>query len=149
MNLKHLVILVSVNAVIIGMILTIFASGAIVSSANVSSSGIVATANLRIYSDSACTQTITSIDWGTVSSGSSINKTVYIKNVGTAPLTLSLTKNNWNPTTANGPITLTWNREGTTLAVNQVSAATLTLGVSSGINGITSFSVNIVISGTG
>jgi hypothetical protein len=35
------------------------------------------------------------------------------------------------------------------LTASQVATATLTLGVSSSISGITAFSVNIVITGTG
>ena len=139
-----------IGIAVMGLLLaTLIASGALVSSTTVSASGIVATANLGIYSDSACTQKITSIDWGSTSPGASITKTVYVRNVGTTAVTLSMSKTNWNPTTANGPINLTWNREGTVLAANQVSAATLTLGVSSSISGITTFSMNIVITATG
>lgn len=107
------------------------------------------TVSLGVYSDSACTQNLTSIDWGTLSPGGSVTRTIYVKNTGNTQITLSMTPANWNPASANGPITLTWNREGTTLSAGQSTSATLTLSVSSSISGITSFSVNIVISGTG
>ena len=130
-------------------LLILIASGALVSTSTVSASRIVAKAKLGIYSNSACTQKITSIDWGTISQGSSISKTVYVKNLGTTPLTLSISNTNWNPTTVNGSIALIWNRESTILARNQVTSANFTLGVSSSISGITSFSMDIVITGTG
>ncbi|MGD6852785.1 MAG: hypothetical protein ACQCN6_12070 [Candidatus Bathyarchaeia archaeon] len=53
----------------------------------------------------------------------------------------------WNPTGANGPITITWNQEGATLAQGQSKAATITLSVSSSITDISSFSVQINVSG--
>jgi hypothetical protein len=146
---KNIAIVSAVAVAVAGLLVTLFASGALVSSKTVSSSGIIATATLGVYSDSACTQSLTSIDWGTISPGSSVTRTIYVKNLGTAQLTLSMTKTSWNPASANGPITLTWNRGGTVLAANQVATATLTLGVSSSISGIATFSVNIVITGTG
>jgi hypothetical protein len=128
---------------------TMLVSGALVSTKTISSTGVVTSANLGLYSDSACTQALTSINWGTVSPGGSVAKTVYVKNTGNAQVSLSITKANWNPTTANGPVTITWNQEGAVLATNQVSTATLTLNVASSVSGIATFSVDIVISGTG
>jgi hypothetical protein len=149
MKLKKVILLTTASVVAVGLLLTLLASGALVSSTTMSSSGIIATANLGVYSDSACTQKITSIDWGTISPGGSVTKTVYVKNIGTTQVNLSLTSTGWNPSNTNGPITLTWNSEGTILATNQVTTATLTLTVSSTINGITNFNVNIVVAGTG
>jgi len=129
------------------LFVSLLASGAIVTTATVSSSGVISTANLGIYSDSACTQRITSINWGNIASSSSVTRTVYVKNTGNTALTLHMATTSWSPTTANGPITLSWNRENTVLNANQVTTATLTLSTQSSINGITTFSVNIVISG--
>ena len=64
------------------LFVSLLASGAIVTTATVSSSGVISTANLGIYSDSACTQRITSINWGNLSPSSSVTRTVYIKNTG-------------------------------------------------------------------
>jgi hypothetical protein len=118
-------------------------------SQSVSSSGSVTAINVGVYSDSSCTQNLTTIDWGTVAPGNSVTKTVYVKNTGNSDITLSMTKNGWNPTSANGPITVTWNKESTTLSAGASAAAIITLSVSSSISGITTFSVNIVITGTG
>ena len=133
---------------IAGLFLTIATSGLIVSSQTVQNSGVVASANVGLYSDYSCTQSVSSISWGTVSPGNSITRTVYVKNIGNVPLTVSMTKTNWSPTSANGPVTLTWDRENSVLTANQVVAATLTLGISSNAIGITTFSFDIVITGT-
>jgi hypothetical protein len=134
---------------IAGLFSTLFASGVLVTSKTIATSGVLATANLGIYSDSACTQSLNPFNWGTISPGGSATKTLYVKNLGTVQVTLSLSATNWNPTTANGPIALSWNREGAVLAASQVTTATLTLSTSSTASGITTFNVDVVISGTG
>jgi hypothetical protein len=135
--------------VMVGIVLTVTTAGLISVSQSVSSSGSVTAINVGVYSDSSCTQNLTTIDWGTVAPGNSVTKTIYVKNTGNSDITLSMTKNSWNPTSANGPITVTWNKESTTLSAGASAAAIITLSVSSSISGITTFSVNIVITGTG
>jgi hypothetical protein len=116
---------------------------------SIPTSGSVWAVNVGVYSDSACTQNLTSISWGNVHPGESVSRTIYVKNTGTAPITLSLSMSGWNPAVANGPITIAWDREGTTLNSGQSVAATIVLSVSSGISGITDFSVNMIVSGVG
>jgi hypothetical protein len=135
--------------VAVGLILTATTAGLLSVSQTVSSSGTVTAVNVGVYSDSACTLTLTSIDWGTISPGNSVTRTIYVKNTGNTQITLSMTTTSWNPSSADGPITLTWDKESSTLTVGESTAATLTLSVSSSISGITTFSVNIVITGTG
>jgi hypothetical protein len=111
---------------------------------------VLSTVNVGVYNDQACTQNCTSISWGTLAPGSSTIKTVYVKNTGTLPMTLSMATSGWNPSNADGPITLGWNREGAALNASQSINATLTLTVSPSINSsITAFSFNITITGTG
>lgn len=104
--------------------------------------------DLGVFYDSACTQLGKSMNLGSISPDESVNTTLYLKNTGSSTLKLSLRTKNWNPKEANGPVALTWNLEGAELSVNQVSTATLTLSVSPTIQGITSFSFDVVISGT-
>ena len=132
-----------------GLFLTMTTAGLITVTKSIPTSGTINTVNVGVYSDSACTQQLTSITWGAVSPGGSAAKTVYVKNTGTNQITLSMTKQNWTPTNANGPITITWNKESTTLSANEVATASLILSVSSSISGITTFSVDVVITGTG
>ena len=112
------------------------------------SSGNIAAVNVGIYSDFACTQKLESIDWGDIAPGEAVNRAVYLKNTGNTQITLSMTANNWNPPNANGPITLTWNKEGTLLNPGQVATATLTLTTVEDITSITTFSVTILIVGS-
>jgi len=131
--------------------LMLIASAAIDVSIKINSSGsIAASPNIGVYSDSACTVPLTTINWGSASPGGTVSQTVYVKNTqGAASLTLGMTTSNWNPTSANGPLTVTWNQQGKVLAPGQSTAAVLTLALSSSITGITTFSVQISISGTG
>jgi hypothetical protein len=134
---------------ITGMFLTLTTVGLLSVNQSITSQGNVSTVNVGVYSDSGCTQTLTSINWGNVSPGASTTKTAYVKNTGNVPITLTMTKTGWNPASANGPLTITWDRENLVLNANQVTTATLTLSVSSSVSGITSFSVNVTITGTG
>jgi hypothetical protein len=116
---------------------------------NIAGSGLITSADLGAYWDSGCTNAATSIAFGTLEPDSSTDYTVYIRNEGNTDLTLSMTTNSWNPVGAATYISLTWNREGVTISPGQVLTCTLTLDVSSSIQSIDSFSVNIVITGTG
>jgi hypothetical protein len=152
------VAIVALAFVVLALTLTTY--GTVSESANIISSGSIATlsivstssassSGIGVYSDNACAVPMTTINWGSVSLGGTVTTTVYVKNTGGASLTLSMTTNNWNPTTANGPLTVTWDKQATVLTPGQSTAATITLTASSSITGITSFSVQISISGTG
>jgi hypothetical protein len=80
--------------------------------------------------------------------GETVNLPVYIKNEGTVGVILNITTENWNPPKAFGNITLDWNREDYVLDSGEVTEAILTLTVSADVDGITSFSFDIIITGT-
>ncbi len=111
--------------------------------------GQLTTVNVKVYQDQACTQPLTFIDWGNITVGESANKTIHIKNAGTVPITLNMTSKNWNPPHANKTMTVKWDKEGTSLTVNHVEPATLTLEVMANTTDITHFTVDIAIVGTG
>jgi len=115
----------------------------------VSSSGVISSVDVGVYQEWACTNNLTSIDWGTLSPGDTATRTIYVKNIGTSPITLAMTTANWNPASANGPITLSWDIEGDTIDAAYVTQATLTLSVSPSISDITTFNMDVVITGTG
>lgn len=133
----------------VGLVLAVTTMGLLSVNQTVPSTGTITSVNVGVYSDSPCTVPLTSIDWGAIYPGNSVTRTIYVKNTGNALITLSMTKNSWSPPGADGPITITWDKETSTLAVGASTAAILTLTVSSSISGITSFSVNVVITGTG
>ena len=110
--------------------------------------GTVKTTGVGVYWDSGCSNSVTSVNWGTVAPGSTNDVTVYIKNEGNAAETLSSTAENWNPSIASTYMTLTWDYAGQVIDVGEVVQVTLSLSVSDTIEGITSFSFDIVIVGS-
>jgi len=113
------------------------------------SRGAVKAVGVGVYWDSSCSSKVSSIDWGTAEPGSVKTVTVYIRNEGNTAITLSMDTTNWSPSTASKYIGLSWNYNGQAVNPNSVIKATLTLSVSSGITGISSFSFDIVMMGSG
>lgn len=109
---------------------------------------ITPTVDLEIYTDAGATIKCTNINWGTLNPGGTVTKTVYVKNTGNVPQTLSINTNSWSPELASSILTVTWNKEGYSLAAGAIVSATLTLEAASQTGSLTDFSVNIVISGT-
>lgn len=113
------------------------------------SAGLIVAVNVGVYSDAACTLNVTSIDWGSVYPGGSVSRMVYVKNTGNVPLTLSMSTSGWNPAVASGQISVVWDKENALISSGQSTAATLTLSAVQSIAGVTSFSVNLIITGSG
>ncbi len=118
-------------------------------SRTISSAGSVIGIGVGIYWNQACTDAVSSINWGTIEPGASVYRTIYIRNEGNTAATLSMTTSNWNPTEASSYITLNWGYTGQTLSANQVLRIALTLSVSPDISGITNFSFDITITAAG
>ncbi len=129
-----------------GIFLSLVTAG-LIATQTLPSSGTVSAVNVGVYSDSGCTQILTSINWGTLYPGNTTTRQIYIKNTGTLPVTLTMTTGSWVPTAANSVLTLTWNRQNRVLNAGDSIAATLTLTVSSSPGSITNFSFNIIITG--
>ncbi len=132
----------------VGLFLTVLTAGVLTSSQTMQSTGSITAVNVGVYSDSGCTQNLTSIDWGTLAPGNSTTRTIYIKNTGTIPVTLSMATSGWVPSNANTYLTLSWNRANYVLAASTSVSATLTLTASASAGTLTTFSFNIVITGT-
>jgi hypothetical protein len=110
--------------------------------------GSIDTINLSVYSDSACTQTVTALNVGTLNPGGTASQTVYIKNSGNVPETLTMTTNNWTPTSASSSLTLTWNRQNTVLNAGASIQAILTLTAVANTGSLTTFSCDVILTGT-
>ena len=146
---KRVMLLVT-TACIIGMMVGSAVTFAVLQrSVSFPTSGTITAVNVGVYADSACTQNLTSISWGSVEPGESVNRIVYVKNTGNAPVTLSMVTSGWNPAVAYGPISIVWDREGVSLSPGLSISATLALSVSPSVSGITDFGVNIVVTGSG
>lgn len=111
-------------------------------------SAITNSVNIGVYSNEAATLNCTNINWGPLTPGSVASQTVYVENLGNMSETLSMSTSGWSPASANTYLTLTWNQVGTVLPAGSVVAATLTLTVASDTGNLTSFSFNIVITGS-
>jgi len=111
--------------------------------------GTIKGVGIGVYWDLQCTDATSSLDWGILEPGSQKNYTLYLKNQGNSVLTLSMASENWNPSNATNHMILTWNREGQQINPDEVIEFVITLSVSEGVQGISAFSFDIVISGTG
>ena len=116
---------------------------------NSKSRGAVKKVNVGVYWNSACSNATTTINWGSITPGTTKSYTIYVRNEGSSPETLSLSTQGWNPSNANTYIPLSWNAPTSTVAVNSVTTVTLTLTVSSSISSITNFSFTTIVTGTG
>jgi archaellum component FlaG (FlaF/FlaG flagellin family) len=127
--------------------LTLVTAG-LITTQTIPSNGTVSAANVGVYTDNQYTQNCTNINWGTLTPNSTTNKTIYIKNTGTVPITLTMTTENWTPTTATDHLTLTWNQQNTILNPDETTPAELTLTVNPDTDDLTNFNFNILITGT-
>jgi len=141
--LKPLAVLLSIVA------LTALASGFMQSSVRIVGRGTVKAVGVGVFWDSNCTNPVSFIDWGMVEPGSMNNVTVYVRNEGNVVASISLATENWNPSNASDYLTLSWNYDGRELNPLEVVQVTLTLSVSSSVQGIESFSFDIIISVSG
>jgi hypothetical protein len=144
---RNIIVGCAIAFAVLGLLLGLFSFVAPVSSLYFRGRTISRTASLGLYADSACTERLTSFDWGAVASGNSAVQTVYLKNLGGSYLVLSMSSTNWNPSNADGMIGLSWDRDGFLLAPYRVTPATLTLSVSPDASGLTNFSVDAVVNG--
>jgi hypothetical protein len=163
LNLNKKLLIPLVALVTLAVVLTAV-TAAVLSSQNLPSSGtiqtpnnnepdptqapITGTTNLDIYTSADATTKCTSIEWGTIEPGQTISRTIYIKNTGNTAQTLSMSATEWNPTAASTVLTLSWNKEATSLASGSIVPATLTLTVAADTGSVTSFGMNIVITGS-
>jgi hypothetical protein len=137
-----------IAVVIAGILLTVTTAGLLNAFKTVPLTGTITTVNVDVYSDSLCTQECTSLNVGTVSPGGTATQTVYVKNTGTVPETLTMTVNNWNPASANTSLALSWNRQNYVLNAGDSIQATLTLTVGTSTGSLTNFSCDVTITGT-
>ena len=115
MKLQKIPTAAIIALVVAAIALTATTAAVLSTSQNVPLNGTITAINLGVYSDSACTQTVTSLNVGTLNPGGTATQTVYIKNTGNVPETLTMTTNNWNPPSASTYLTLTWNQQNTVL----------------------------------
>jgi archaellum component FlaG (FlaF/FlaG flagellin family) len=105
MKLKNYFVFFFIVALLSGL-LAVTVYGALSSGKTVSSSGKIVTVNLGVFSNSGCTQTASSIDWGNLQAGATKTFTVWVKNTGNSNITLSMATTSWSPSNATQSIAL-------------------------------------------
>ena len=148
MKFQKLPSIAVIALIITALALTVTTAAVLSTNQTVPLNGTINAVNLGVYSDSACTQTASALNVGTLNPGATATQTVYIKNTGTVPETLTMTANNWTPTSASSSLTLTWNRQSTVLNADQSIQATLTLTAASSTGSLTTFSCDVTLTGT-
>ena len=128
--------------------LTITTAALLSTNQSIPLNGSITAVNLGVYSDSACTQTCSALNVGTINPGGTGTQTVYIKNTGNVAETLTMTANSWSPANANTYLTPTWNQQNTALPAGQSIQATLTLTAASNTGSLSTFSCSVTITGT-
>ena len=139
----------AIYALIASVVAATFVMALLTTQKTISGTGAMKAVGVGVYWDLSCTNATSSLNFGLLESGESKNFTLYLKNSGNSPLTLSMTTQNWNPSTASSYMTLTWNREGQQVSPGQVIQFVITLSVSPSVTGISSFSFDTKITGTG
>ena len=124
-------------------------SGLLTVSKTMSSSGSIKAINVEVYWDFEGTQTVNVVDWGLPGPGDTVNRSMFVKNSGNAPMNLSLTTASWTPAEAESYLFPSWDEEGFSIEADEVVMVTLTLEVSEDVTGITDFSFTFIIEGSG
>jgi len=108
----------------------------------------VEVSGVGVYWDRDCSDIVSSIEWGTLQPGSAKNVAVYIRNEEEKPMYLIVSTKNWNPPKASQYLNLEWDYSEQRMNPGEILRITLTLSVSRYIEGISSFSFYILISGS-
>jgi len=111
--------------------------------------GEVKEIGIGVYWEKNCVEPVSYIDWGGIAPRSSKDITVFMRNEGNTPITLSIYTSNWNPSETADFVDLTWNHTGETIEPQQVLPVTLSLHVDVDIKGISAFSFDAIIGATG
>jgi len=118
-------------------------------SSTISNVGSLKTVGIGAYWDENLTNRVNGINWGTLEPGDQKSFSIYLHNEGNSAVTLSKSTSNWNPSAAATCLTLSWDYNGQAIEADKNLQVTLTLSVSANITGITNFSFDIIVVGTG
>ena len=128
--------------------LILFAFTLLVSRNTITNVSAVEANGVGVYWDSNYADRVFSIDWGNLTPGSVKSVVVYTRNEVEEPIYPIMSTTNWNPSKASDYITLRWDYTGQRMNPGETLKITLTLSVSRYIEGISSFSFDIIITGS-
>jgi len=152
-SIKRLVVNVRCARFVIALaflcVLVSVSLGQVIFQTNIANYGTLRVIGVSVFWDEACTNRVTSIDWGAIFPGSSIQKYFYVRSDGTATETLLMSYGNWTPAAASSYFVLTWNCSNYALSAKAVVCANLALAVQPNITGVTDFDFMILVQATG
>jgi hypothetical protein len=146
---KMFIALALAMAFVLGVVSTLGTFALMQYSRKISNSATLKTVGINVFQNANLTTPVTSIAWGMLEPGQTKNSTVYLQSTSNVPITLSMYTANWNPANASEFLTLTWNYKGQVIAPSASLPATFSLAVNASISGITAFSFDIWIVGSG
>ena len=103
---------------------------------------------IGIYSDPACTTTLSSISFGQLTVGATKTITIYVHNQGNQGVTLSKSITNYNPATLSTYLTLTWDYSNQTVSPSATLAVKLSLTVAPNTPATNNFGFSATITAT-
>jgi hypothetical protein len=115
----------------------------------ISNVGSLKTIDIGAYWDENLTNRVNQINWGLLEPGDQKSFSIYLHNEGNSAVTLIRSTSNWSPSAAATYLTLKWDYNGQTIEAGKNLKVTLTLSVNTDITGITNFSFDITVVGTG
>jgi hypothetical protein len=115
----------------------------------ISNVGSLKTIDIEAYWDENLTNRVNGINWGLLEPGDQKSFSIYLRNEGNSAVTLSMSASDWNPSAAATYLTLSWDYNGQIIEADKNLQVMLTLSVSANITGITNFSFDIIVVGTG
>jgi hypothetical protein len=152
-SIKRLVVNVRCARFVIALaflcVLVSVSLGQVIFQTNIANYGTLRVIGVSVFWDETCTNRVTSIDWGAIFPGSSIQKYFYVRSDGTATETLLMSYGNWTPAAASSYFVLTWNCSNYALSAKAVVCANLALAVQPNITGVTDFDFMILVQATG
>jgi hypothetical protein len=116
--------------------------------ATISTHGNIKAVGVQFYTDSAGLTATSQIDWGTLEPGQTVTVALYMKSTSSVPVTVSMAVGNFVPASGSGYLACTWNYNGT-ISPGQIVPVVFTLVVATTVTGITAFSFDISVVGTG
>jgi hypothetical protein len=147
MKQVHLIVIL---AFLIGVVSTLFVVTALFqANVQIRSVAAIKAVGVAAYWDPAFTVPVVNVDWGIIEPGDTKNASCYIVNTSNVPVILILTTSNWQPLNASNFISLTWNYDEHEIPVNGYTLVTFSLHVDPATTGITGFSFDITITGSG
>lgn len=139
-----------IGVTIVGLVIFAAVTAAVVYyTLRIHGSGTIKLIGLEAYGNPEGTQVISSVNWGELTPGGVSQVVLYLKSTSTAPATLTLSTEAWDPPTAGAYITLEWDYDGSALQPGEIRGVLFTLRVSESVIGITSFAFDFVIVASG